>query len=147
MGRSRTFAVARSRRAVAVCGSAEQLIEYQQHGADADRGVGDIEGRPVETGGVPLNEVDHGAEAQAVDDVAESAAEDQGERQRDPEFTAVPRQGADDPRRDGQREKREEPTLPAAGIGEETECGAGIEGLYPAASHSSRITCSRAGVG
>jgi hypothetical protein len=55
---------------------------------------------------VPLDEVDHGAEAQAVDDVAEGAAEDQGERQREPEFAAVARQDADDPGRDGERQDR-----------------------------------------
>ena len=54
-----------------------QLFKRQQHGAEGDRRVGDVEGRPVETGGVPLDEVDDGTEADAVDNIAERAGEDQ----------------------------------------------------------------------
>src|SRR5688572_5667279 len=60
-----------------------ESIQYQEHRADGDRRVGDVERRPVPAGGVEVEEVDHLAEAQAVDHVAERAAEDQGEPGRD----------------------------------------------------------------
>lgn len=53
----------------------------QEHEADAhgDRRVGDVEGGPVVAAPVDVEEVDHVAEAQAVDDVTDGAGEDQGE--------------------------------------------------------------------
>jgi hypothetical protein len=65
---------------LACCG---QLLEHEQNGADGDRRIGDVEGRPVETGGMPLNEIDDRAEAHAVDDVAQRAAHDQRQGQRE----------------------------------------------------------------
>ena len=52
-------------------------IEEQHRRADGDRRVGDVEGREVRQPPVHVHEIDHVAEPQAVDHVAERAAEDQ----------------------------------------------------------------------
>ena len=67
-------------------GFRHQLIPDEQNGADGDRRIGDVERRPVVAGDMPLDEIDDRSEADAVDDVAERAAEHQGERQREPEL-------------------------------------------------------------
>ena len=80
---------------------------------------------------MPLDEVDDCAEADAVDDVAECAAEHQGERQRESEFVAMAAEQDDDPAGNAEGHDREEPALPAACVGEKTESGAGVEGQHP----------------
>src|SRR5439155_336184 len=54
--------------------------ECEEHHADADRGVGDVERGPVPGAIVDVHEIDDRAEAPAVDQVAHGAAEDQAER-------------------------------------------------------------------
>src|SRR2546421_2455048 len=54
--------------------------ERQQGDADADRGVRDIERRPVPAVPVHVHEIDDGAEARAVDEIADGAAEDEPDR-------------------------------------------------------------------
>src|SRR5437773_5394549 len=56
-----------------------EKAEREQHHTDGDRRVGDIEGRPVPGAPVHVHEVHHGAEARAVDQVADGAAEDQAD--------------------------------------------------------------------
>jgi len=73
-------------------GFRRDLVPDQQDGADRDRRVGDVEGGPVIAGDVPLDEIDHRAEANAVDDVAERSAKHEGERQRESELAGVPAQ-------------------------------------------------------
>ena len=48
-----------------------QLIPHQQYGAQGDRRIGYVKCRPVVACRVPLDEIDDGAEADPVDDVAE----------------------------------------------------------------------------
>src|SRR5258706_1904548 len=55
----------------------DEPFEDQDHGADRDRRVGDVERRPVPAERVEIEEIDHLAETQAVDDVADRAAQDQ----------------------------------------------------------------------
>src|SRR2546430_15971632 len=55
----------------------EKPLEDQQPRADRDGGVGDVERRPMPAEGMEIEEVDHLAEAQPVDDVAERPAQDQ----------------------------------------------------------------------
>src|SRR3954466_12058647 len=55
----------------------QESLEDQQHCADGDRRVGDVERRPVLAESVQVDEIDHVPEAQAVDHVADRAAEDQ----------------------------------------------------------------------
>src|SRR5687768_7338869 len=63
-------------------GRMAQAEPDHQHGADHDAAVGHVEHRPVEVAPVPLHEVHHVAEADPVDDVADGAGDDQGERER-----------------------------------------------------------------
>ena len=60
----------------------EQLGEDEQDSAQGNGGIGNVEGRPVIAGSVPLDEVDNGTEAHAINDVTQSAAHDQGQGQR-----------------------------------------------------------------
>src|SRR3954471_11687640 len=59
---------------------AHQAIQDEQHRPDRDRGIGDIERRPVPGERMEVEEVDDVAEAQPVDRVAERPAEDRRER-------------------------------------------------------------------
>src|SRR5438876_6325130 len=52
-----------------------QQPQREQCDADGDRRIGDVEGRPVPGTPVHVHEVHHGAEARAVDQVADGAAE------------------------------------------------------------------------
>ena len=52
-----------------------QLIPDQQDGAERDCRIRDVERGPVKSGHVPLDEIDHGAKADAVDNVAQGATE------------------------------------------------------------------------
>ena len=40
---------------------------HEEDGADSDRRVGDVEGRPVVAGDMPLDEIDDGTEAHAAE--------------------------------------------------------------------------------
>ena len=55
-------------------------FEQQEAGADDDAGVGDVEVGPVVVDDVDFEEVDDVVEADAVVEVAEGSAEDEGER-------------------------------------------------------------------
>ena len=59
---------------------AQQLVQDQQHRADRDRAVGEVERREVAAVPVDLDEVDDVAVHHAVDHVADRAAEDHRER-------------------------------------------------------------------
>src|SRR5712691_10222890 len=99
----------------------EQPLEDQQRRADRDGGIGDVECRPVPPHGVEIEEIDHLAEAQPVDDVAERAAEDQrqpGVKHRSPR--RAEKQHADDDGGD-ERESDEQGRLPAGRVGEKAE--------------------------
>ncbi len=104
----------------------------QQHRADADRRIGDVERRPRPLLVVDLDEIGHAAEAQAVDQVAERAADHERERQRRAPFAARQAPQPDHEHgADTDRERAEQPALPAAGVVQETERGAGVEGERP----------------
>ena len=60
----------------------EQAEQGDADRAGDDRRIGDVERRPVVVAPMPLDEIDHVAVQQAVDDVAERAADHQRERQR-----------------------------------------------------------------
>jgi len=51
----------------------KEQIERKQGNADADRRVGDIEGRPVMAAPVHIEEVDHFAHPHPIDQVADCA--------------------------------------------------------------------------
>ncbi len=75
-----------------------------------------------------IQEVDHRAEDEAVDDVADGAADDQRQGQRLQELVLVPRQQAQQPAADHRGQRNKEPALPAGLIGQQAEGGAGVEG-------------------
>ena len=54
--------------------------EGEERDADRDRGVGHVEGRPVPAAQVDVHEVDDRAEAHAIDQVSDRAAEDEPDR-------------------------------------------------------------------
>src|SRR5437879_2582320 len=55
----------------------ENPLEDQQRRTDRDGGIGEVECRPMPAEGMEIEEIDHLAEAQPVDDVAERPAQDQ----------------------------------------------------------------------
>ena len=57
-------------------GHHEKIEEYQ-HRADRDRGVGDVERPEMPAAKVHVDEIDHEALAQPIDQVAERSAENQ----------------------------------------------------------------------
>ena len=70
------------RRRLARFGS--QRVENEEYRAAADRDIGDVESGPVIAGGVEIEIVDDGPERDAIDHVAERAAENKGEREAEP---------------------------------------------------------------
>src|SRR5437764_1135455 len=100
-----------------------EAFDDEERGADGDRRVGDIERRPVPRAGVKVEEVDHLAITQAIDQVAKSAAEDEGEPAAEqPPPGRAHQQRADDADRH-QRKADEERRLPAGGIRQKAEGG------------------------
>jgi hypothetical protein len=61
---------------------AEQRIEKQQNPANHNGGIGNIEIRPVVVNDVHFKKIDHVAEAQAVISIAQSASQDERQRNR-----------------------------------------------------------------
>src|SRR5687768_9972146 len=105
----------------------DEALEDQDHRADADRRIGDVERRPVPAQRMEVEKIDDVAEAQAVDQVAQRAAEDQ--RQAEAQ-QATPRvahdEHADDHRR-GEGEGGEQRRLPARPLREQAEGRALVE--------------------
>src|SRR5690606_7073242 len=93
---------------------APQLVVDEQDRADADRAVGDVEGRPVPAAQMEVEKIDDVAVDQAVDDVADCTAENQRQRPAEQPLTGMPVQQPDDEQRCGNPHHREEVTLPAA---------------------------------
>ena len=58
-----------------------EAVPDQQHRATGDGRVGDVEGRPVLAIGMKIEEIDHRAEQDAVDHVAERTRQHQAQRQ------------------------------------------------------------------
>ena len=112
-------------------GDAGQLGEDEQDGADRDGGVGHIEGRPVEAGGVPLDEIDNGTEAHAVNHIAQGAAHDEGQGQREQLLLRMPPDLDSHPGRNTQRQDGKEPALPAWLISQEAKGSARVESQHP----------------
>ena len=75
---------------------------------------------------VEVEEVDHVAVEQAVDDVAYCAAEDERERPGEDALLAVAAQHDDDEHRCHGAQRDEEPALPARGAGQEAESRAAV---------------------
>src|SRR6188768_3683495 len=58
----------------------EEALEDQGHGTECNRRIGDVESGPMPARGVEIEEIHDAAQAQAVDQVAERAAQHQRER-------------------------------------------------------------------
>jgi hypothetical protein len=105
---------------------APQLVDDEADGAQRDAAVGDVEGREVPAGVVELQEVDHVAMQQAVDQVADGAAQDAGQRQAEQLLARVRAQHPEDEHGWRHGDAGEQPALPARGRGQERERGAGV---------------------
>src|SRR5215472_12131332 len=57
-----------------------QAVEQHCRDADANRAVGQIEGRPMQVSDVEIEKVDDRAEANPIEDIAHSAADDKPDR-------------------------------------------------------------------
>ena len=80
---------------------------------------------------MPLNEIDDRAEAHAVDHVAQRAAHDQRQGEREQFLFGVTTQFQRDPAGNGKRQHGEEPALPARLVGQEAEGGTRVVGQHP----------------
>src|SRR2546428_10927404 len=105
----------------------EKPLEDQQPRADRDGGIGDVERRPMPAEGMEIEEVDHLAEAQPVDEVAERPAQDQRQPAAKHRLRRrAQKQHADDDGGD-ERENDEQRRLPAGRVGEKAERRALVE--------------------
>ncbi|CAM2158642.1 hypothetical protein PT2222_40414 [Paraburkholderia tropica] len=109
------------RRALARAAHAPQFVEHQQGRADADRAVRDVERRPVRAAQMEVQEVDHVAVHQAVEHVAERAAQNERKRRAEHALARVTLEQIADHQRGHDAQRRERPALPAAGRREEAE--------------------------
>ena len=103
-------------------------VEEEQADADADRRVGDVERRPVVAGDGEVEEVDDVAEADAVEQVADGAAEDQRQADLEPHalVRGAQRVGRDDQEDDDGDAVQEDRLDRGVDRGEEAERGAGV---------------------
>ncbi len=116
--------------------SRHQGIEHDEDAAADDGGVGDVEVGPVVAPVVPADEdfeeVGDDAEADAVPDIAERAAEDEGERDGGGAEAAAYSDDHgedDDDGEDGEGNQQPARAVGSGGIGEEAECCSGIEDM------------------
>lgn len=101
-------------------------VENEQGGADRDRAVGDIEGGEIRAAPVKEEEIDDVTERQAIPEIAQRAAQDQGEPGTVPAISAAPKKPDDEHCR-CERDRGKEVTRPARDTAHEAECHAGIE--------------------
>src|SRR5690625_7491807 len=93
----------------------------------SDLAVGHIEGGEIVPLPVQADEVDDLAEAQTIPEVAQGAAQQQGQATaQQPLAGAQSPQPGNQQQADAQRHRRQQPALPAPGIGEEAEGCSGI---------------------
>src|SRR3954469_20882868 len=99
----------------------DEAFEDEERRAERDRRVRDIEGGPMPSHGVEIEEVHHLPKAHPVDEIPQGAAEDAGEPGAKQALFAVPENhdGNDDGGNHG--EEPEHRSLPAVGPGEEAE--------------------------
>src|SRR6185437_8247258 len=105
----------------------KQAVNHHQPDADADCRIGEIEGRPMPPGNVEIEEIDDRATPQPVDDIADGAADDQADRQRQQRHPHPPKpdqQGDDD---DG-GDRAEDQGVERGAVVEEPEAHAAVPG-------------------
>ena len=104
-----------------------ESVEDKHHGTDGDGAVSDVEVGPVEAAPVGANKIDHIAEADTVNQVADRTAENQRKGYGGPGGAGLePSQDGDDNHHHEQGDANEQPALPAASPRQEAEGGAGI---------------------
>ena len=99
-----------------------QFVQHEQGGAGADGHVRDVEGGPVPAGRMEIEEIDDVAIHHAVDDIADCAAQDQGQRPAEHVLAGMLAQQVDDEDHGRDRNRGEEVALPAGLSGKEAEC-------------------------
>ena len=103
--------------------------QHEQRGAADDEDVRQIEGGPVHVAPMQVEVVDHGADAQPVDDIAERAADQTHVGSRfESAANAAPQQYGEC-NADGEADRGQRVALPAARVGEERERRAGVEDM------------------
>jgi hypothetical protein len=100
----------------------------EHEGADDDGAIGNVEGRPMIGAEVEIHKIDDVACSDSVPEIAECAAEDEGETDaRGVERVGVlPQQVGDNGHRDKRRENQKGELPFGGGFGEEAERGAAI---------------------
>jgi hypothetical protein len=109
-------------------GLGEEDFDNQQAGSDDDRAIGYVEGGPLILADVEEQEVDHATVEQAVPEISQGSAENQG--QADPGgghgMAVPPQQRRDDDQRNN-RKQHQHRDFPLGGrIGEQAERGTAI---------------------
>src|SRR6267142_2624486 len=103
----------------------KQAIEQHRRDTQTDGAVGNVESRPVPGAEVKIEKIDDCAEPNAIDDIANSAADDQADRDREERTLDTPQpqdQHGDD---DSGQERKQQYVHPAGGV-EEPEADAAI---------------------
>src|SRR3972149_4145680 len=103
-----------------------KAFQYQQGCTARDRGIGEVECRKIMLTPVELQKVHHIAIRDPIDQIAQRAAEDHAQRQREQGLRSMPAQQPDYPDRSGYRDDAEQPALHPARIAEKAERRAGI---------------------
>ncbi len=83
---------------------AEQAVSGDQNRADDDRAIGDVEGRPVISGDMEIQEIHDTAIEQPVQRIAERAADDKSAGNRHQAGAGLAQQEPPDAERDGDRQ-------------------------------------------
>jgi hypothetical protein len=104
-----------------------EAVEDENHRPDRNRGVGHVECRPVPARRVQIQKVDHVSEAQAVDDVANRAAEDQGEPGAEHATLRRANEKHRNDDRGAERKRNEQRRLPPRRVGQKAERSAPVE--------------------
>ncbi len=105
--------------------------EHHERYADGDAGVGDVERGPVVLVVVDINKVDDHADSQPIQQVADSAPQDQAQAQRGKRMVVKPTMSIVQDEPDSQEGDTDEERVsnPCGLGGQEAECRAGIKDM------------------
>src|SRR5438067_2494582 len=122
----------------------EPIQQHRRH-PQANRAVGKIERGPIPCACVKIKKIDNRAEAQPVDDIADRAADDEPDRDRQ-KGRAHPEQPDDQRKHDDRREHREDPEAERglAGLVEHAEADAAVAGQHEIEERGDRNEMVRA---
>src|SRR5215467_7700130 len=104
-----------------------QAIQQHRGDTNADRAVSQIEGRPMQVSDVEIEKVDDRAEANPIEDIAHSAADDKSDRNGKQRIRSATEPIDQDPDNDGRHDRKDQSVDPGAAI-EQAKADAAIVG-------------------